>query len=138
MSIEVNTTFIIGILTVAGYSVNDTIVVFDRIRENIIRHPDQAFDRLVNTSIVETIGRSLNTSFTTFLVVLAMLLIGGPSIRGLLLVVAIGVIVGTYSSIFIASQFLVMWDRGEFSKVFRLGKRTQNALTTGLLTLIPR
>ena len=67
-----------------------------------------------------------------------MLLIGGPSIRGLLLVVAIGVIVGTYSSIFIASQFLVMWDRGEFSKVFRLGKRTQNALTTGLLPLIPR
>ena len=96
-SVEVNTTFIIGILTVAGYSVNDTIVVFDRIRENVIRHPDQAFDRLVNTSIIETLGRSLNTSFTTFLVVLAMLLIGGPSIRGLLLVVAIGVIVGTYS-----------------------------------------
>jgi len=138
LSIEVNTTFIIGILTVAGYSVNDTIVVFDRIRENIIRHPDQAFDRLVNTSIIETIGRSLNTSFTTFLVVLAMLLIGGPSIRGLLLVVAIGIIVGTYSSIFVASQFLVMWDKGEFGKVFRLGRRTQNAVTTGLLALIPR
>ena len=138
LSIEVNTTFIIGILTVAGYSVNDTIVVFDRIRENIIRHPDQAFDRLVNTSIIETIGRSLNTSFTTFLVVLAMLLIGGPSIRGLLLVVAIGIIVGTYSSIFVASQFLVMWDKGELGKVFRLGRRTQNAVTTGLLALIPR
>lgn len=122
-SLEVNTTFIIGILTVAGYSVNDTIVVFDRIRENVIRHPDQAFDRLVNISIIETLGRSLNTSFTTFLVVLAMLLIGGPSIRGLLLVVAIGVIVGTYSSIFVASQFLVMWDRGEIGRVFRRGRK---------------
>ena len=138
LSVEVNTTFIIGILTVAGYSVNDTIVVFDRIRENVIRHPDQAFDRLVNTSIIETLGRSLNTSFTTFLVVLAMLLIGGPSIRGLLLVVAIGVIVGTYSSIFVASQFLVIWDRGEFGKVFRLGRKTAETAATGLFRIIPR
>ena len=138
LSVEVNTTFIIGILTVAGYSVNDTIVVFDRIRENVIRHPDQAFDRLVNTSIIETLGRSLNTSFTTLLVVLAMLLIGGPSIRGLLLVVAIGVIVGTYSSIFVASQFLVIWDRGEFGKVFRLGRKTAETAATGLFRIIPR
>ena len=138
LSVEVNTTFIIGILTVAGYSVNDTIVVFDRIRENVIRHPDQAFDRLVNTSIIETLGRSLNTSFTTLLVVLAMLLIGGPSIRGLLLVVAIGVIVGTYSSIFVASQFLVIWDRGELGKVFRLGRKTAETAATGLFRIIPR
>ena len=138
LDIEVNTTFIIGILTVAGYSVNDTIVVFDRIRENVMRHPDQAFDRLVNASIIETIGRSLNTSFTTFLVVLAMLLIGGPSIRGLLLVVAIGVIVGTYSSIFVASQFLVIWDRGEFGKMIRLGRTTATNAATGLLRIIPK
>ena len=138
LAVEVNTTFIIGILTVAGYSVNDTIVVFDRIRENVIRHPDQAFDRLVNTSIIETLGRSLNTSFTTLLVVLAMLLIGGPSIRGLLLVVAIGVIVGTYSSIFVASQFLVIWDRGELGKVFRLGRKTAETAATGLFRIIPR
>ena len=137
-SLEVNTTFIIGILTVAGYSVNDTIVVFDRIRENVIRHPDQAFDRLVNASIIETIGRSLNTSFTTLLVVLAMLLIGGASIRGLLLVVAIGVIIGTYSSIFVASQFLVIWDKGEFGKMFRLGRKTAITATTGLFRLTPR
>ena len=138
LSIEVNTTFIIGILTVAGYSVNDTIVVFDRIRENVIRHPDRAFDSLVNSSIIETVARSLNTSFTTFLILLAMLLIGGPSIRGLLLVVAIGVIVGTYSSIFIASQFLVIWDRGEIGSLFRLGRRAPTAAATGLLHLIGR
>ena len=136
LDMEVNRTFIIGILTVAGYSVNDTIVVFDRIRENVIRHPDRAFPALVNTSIIETVGRSLNTSFTTFLVLLAMLLIGGASIRGLLLVVAIGVVVGTYSSIFIASQFLVIWERGEFGTLLRLGRRAPGAAATGLLHLL--
>jgi preprotein translocase subunit SecF len=127
INLEVNATFIIGILTVAGYSVNDTIVVFDRIRESVIRHPERAFDALVNQAIIETLGRSLNTSFTTFLVLLAMLLIGGASLRGLLLVVAIGVVVGSYSSIFIASQFLVIWDRGEFSRAFRPGRRAPAA-----------
>jgi preprotein translocase subunit SecF len=137
INMEVNSTFIIGLLTVAGYSVNDTIVVFDRIRESIIRHPERAFDSLVNQSIIETLGRSLNASFTTFLVLLAMLLIGGPSLRGLLLVVALGVVVGTYSSIFIASQFLVIWDRGEFGRAFRLGRRAP-AAAAGLLHLIGR
>jgi len=127
---EVNATFIIGILTVAGYSVNDTIVVFDRIRENVIRHPEREFTSLVNTSIVETIGRSMNTSLTTFVVLLALLLIGGDSIRGLILVVAAGVIVGTYSSIFIASQFLVIWDRKEFRSIFQLRKNRTESSTS--------
>ena len=117
LGMEVNSMFIVGILTVAGYSVNDTIVIFDRIRENVIRYPDRPLDSVVNLSIVETVGRSINTSFTTFTVLLAMLLIGGASIRELLLVVAIGVIVGTYSSIFIASQFIVIWERGEFGRL---------------------
>ena len=117
LGMEVNSMFIVGILTVAGYSVNDTIVIFDRIRENVIRYPDRALESTVNLSIVETVGRSINTSFTTFTVLLAMLLIGGASIRELLLVVAIGVIVGTYSSIFIASQFIVIWERGEFGRI---------------------
>ena len=82
IDMEVNSMFIVGILIVAGYSVNDTIVVFDRIRENVIRHPDRQLDGLVNLSIMDTVGRSLNTSFTTLFVLLAMLLIGGPSIRG--------------------------------------------------------
>ena len=117
LGMEVNSMFIVGILTVAGYSVNDTIVIFDRIRENVIRYPDRPLDSVVNLSIVETVGRSINTSFTTFTVLLAMLLIGGASIRELLLVVAIGVIVGTYSSLFIASQFIVIWERGEFHRL---------------------
>ena len=130
IGMEVNATFIIGILTVAGYSVNDTIVVFDRIRENVIRHPEREFGSLVNTSIIETVGRSLNTSLTTLVVLLALLLIGGDSIRGLILVVAAGVIVGTYSSIFIASQFLVIWDRKEFRSIFQLRRNRTEPSTS--------
>ncbi len=135
---EVNSMFIVGILIVAGYSVNDTIVVFDRIRENVARSPDRDLGALVNLSIMDTIGRSLNTSFTTLFVLVAMLLIGGPSIRGLLLVVAIGAIVGTYSSIFIASQFLVMWDRGEIGRFFRRGRRAPAVAASSLMHLIGR
>ncbi len=127
LGMEVNAMFIVGILTVAGYSVNDTIVVFDRIRENTIRVPDRRLEDTVNLSIIESVGRSVNTSFTTLMVLLAMLLIGGESIRELLLVVAIGVVVGTYSSIFIAAQFLVIWERREFGRVFSLGRREATA-----------
>ena len=131
---EVNSMFIVGLLIVAGYSVNDTIVVFDRIRENVSRHPDRDLGGLVNLSIMETMGRSLNTSLTTLFVLIAMLLIGGPSIRELLLVLAIGAVVGTYSSIFIASQFLVMWDRGEISR-FGRARRTAATATSSLFSL---
>ena len=116
---EVNAMFIVGLLTVLGYSVNDTIVVFDRIRENVARNVDRPLPGLVNTSIMESIGRSLNTSLTTLLVLTALLLLGGPTIRGFLMVLIIGVVVGTYSSVCIASQFLVAWDRGEVRKVLR-------------------
>ena len=124
ISLEVNSMFIVGLLIVAGYSVNDTIVVFDRIRENVSRHPDRELAPMVNLSIMESVGRSLNTSITTLVVLLAMLFIGGTSIRELLLVLAIGAAAGTYSSIFIASQYLVMWDRGEVGRFFRRGPAT--------------
>ena len=119
INLEVNSMFIVGLLIVAGYSVNDTIVVFDRIRENVSRSPDRDLANTVNLSIMESIGRSMNTSITTLVVLLAMLFIGGHSIRELLLVLAIGAVAGTYSSIFIASQYLVMWDRGESGRVCR-------------------
>lgn len=110
--IQVNAIFIVGILTVIGYSVNDTIVVFDRIRENQLRLPNRVFSETVNLAINESIGRSLNTSVTTSLVILAMLLFGGDSLRDFLIVLLLGVIIGTYSSIFIAAQFLVFWEEG--------------------------
>ncbi len=127
IGMEVNSMFIVGVLIVAGYSVNDTIVVFDRIRENLLRYPDRPLGTTVNQSIMDTVGRSLNTSFTTLFILLALLLMGGPSIRELLLVVAVGAIIGTYSSIFVASQFLVIWERGEIGRALRFRRRTAAA-----------
>ena len=138
INMEVNSMFIVGLLAVAGYSVNDTIVVLDRIRENVTRHPDSPLPAMVNLSVLESMGRSLNTSFTTLFVLLAMLLIGGESIRVLLLVLAIGAVVGTYSSIFIASQFLVIWDQGEGGKLLGRGLRAPATAATALLHLIGR
>ena len=111
---EVNAIFIVGILTVIGYSVNDTIVIFDRIRENVTLAPGRDFRSTVNLSINESIARSLGTSITTITVILAMLLFGGASLRDFLIVLLAGVLVGTYSSIFIAAQVLVLWDKRSF------------------------
>ena len=119
VNLEVNAMFITGLLTVIGYSVNDTIVVFDRIRENIARLPTERLANSVNTSLLETLGRSMNTSLTLIFVILAMLLLGGDSIRNFLLVLMIGVISGTYSSICIASQLLVSWETGEAGRLLR-------------------
>jgi len=119
IGLEVNAMFIVGLLTVLGYSVNDTIVVFDRIRENVARSIDRPIEEVVNESVLQSLGRSLNTSLTTLVVLIALLLLGGPTIKELLLALAIGVVSGTYSSIAVASQLLVIWERGEFRKVLR-------------------
>ena len=109
--IEVNTMFLIALLTVIGYSVNDTIVVFDKIRENVLLYANSQFYEVLNLSISETIGRSLNTSFTLLVTLLALLMFGGATIREFLYVLIIGVIAGTYSSIAIATQVLVSWEQ---------------------------
>ena len=112
LNIEVNAMFITGILAVVGYSVNDTIVVFDRIRENTARRVSREMASTINISIMESLGRSLTTSITTMTVILALLLMGGGTIESLLYTLLIGVIVGTYSSIAIASQLLMVWEQG--------------------------
>ena len=117
IGVEVNAIFIVGILTVIGYSVNDTIVIFDRLRENQLIAPNRAFRATVNLSINETITRSLATSITTATVVLAMLLFGGATLRDFLVVLLTGVIVGSYSSIFVASNLLVAWESGTLGKI---------------------
>ena len=103
--------FLVELLTIIGYSVNDTIVVFDKIRENVLIYTNRKFTEVVNLSISETLGRSLNTSFTLLLTLLALFLFGGATIREFLYVLIIGVVAGTYSSIAIASQILVVWDQ---------------------------
>ena len=116
--IEVNTMFLIAVLTVIGYSVNDTIVVFDKIRENVLIHVNRPFTEIVNLSISETIGRSINTSFTLLITLAALLLFGGATIREFLYVLLIGVVAGTYSSIGIASQVLVSWEQKSLGRLF--------------------
>lgn len=116
MNVEVDAMFITGALTVLGYSVHDTIVVFDRIRENVTRGISRDFSLTVNSSLMETLGRSLNTGITTLLVLIALFLIGGVTIRYFILVMLLGITVGTYSSIFVASQLLVVWEKREWRR----------------------
>jgi len=107
-SMEINQAFIAAILTVIGYSLNDTVVVFDRIREYIAEHTKWEFDTTVNAALNSTLSRTLNTSLTTLIVLLSIFIFGGESIRGFMFALIIGVIVGTYSSVFIATP--VMYD----------------------------
>lgn len=108
--VEVDTLFITALLTVMGFSVHDTIVVFDRIRENLRKSINLPFEKVVNNSILETLNRSLNTSLTVILVLFALLSFGGESIRWFVAALLIGVVSGTYSSIFNASPLLVVWE----------------------------
>ncbi|MBT3689923.1 protein translocase subunit SecF [bacterium] len=101
--------FVTALLTILGFSVHDSIVTFDRVRENLHRHQDETFEVVVNRSVNETIVRSLNTSLTTLFVLLAIYLFGGETIHNFVLTLMLGVIIGTYSSIFVASPLLVVW-----------------------------
>jgi preprotein translocase subunit SecF len=110
IGLEVDALFVTAMLTVIGFSVHDTIVVFDRIRENKIRHAGEPFAAIVNHSLLQTVGRSLNTSLTTILVLTALLLFGSDAIRAFVFAMVIGILSGTYSSIFNASMLLVTWQ----------------------------
>lgn len=109
--IEVDSMFVTAMLTVLGFSVHDTIVVFDRIRENLKKYAGQSLEFVINHSITQTIVRSLNTGLTVLFVLLALLLFGGDTIRYFVLALFIGIITGTYSSIFVASPLLVVWEK---------------------------
>lgn len=117
LNVEVDTLFITALLTTIGFSVHDTIVVFDRIRENLRRYKDLAFEKVVNNSLLETFARSLNTSLTAVFVLIALLLFGGATIKIFVLALLIGIITGTYSSIFIAAPLLVVWHNLRSKKV---------------------
>lgn len=120
--VQVDVLFITAILTIMGFSVHDTIVVFDRIRENITNNiKGSSFETIINNSITETVARSLNTSITVVFVLFTMALFGGETIRWFIIAFMIGVIIGTYSSIFIASPLLLEWhnfdQNGGFKKL---------------------
>ncbi len=120
--IQIDSLFITALLTVVGFSVHDTIVVFDRIRENMQRRTSETFDEVVNASLVQTLARSLNTSLTVIFTLSALTLFGGSgSVHNFTLALLIGIVSGTYSSIFNASMLLVIWEKGELN--FGRGRR---------------
>jgi len=111
--VQVDALFVTAMLTVIGFSVHDTIVVYDRVRENRARHAGEPFDEIVNHSILQTIGRSITTSLTVVITLLALLLFGGAAINNFLIALIIGIVSGTYSSIFVAAPLLVDWHLWE-------------------------
>lgn len=119
IDVEIDKEFVVAILTVIGFSVHDSIVVFDRIRETVGRGESRTFADAVNASLLQTLSRSLNTSFTLVFALLALMLMGGESIREFLWAMLIGTIAGTYSSICIAAQILVSWDEGDAPRLYR-------------------
>jgi preprotein translocase subunit SecF len=119
---QVDALFLTALLTVASFSVHDTIVVFDRIRENLVLHRRLDYETVVNHSIVQTLDRSINTQLTVMLTLLALALFGGVTIRHFVVTLLIGVFSGTYSSIFNAAPLLVVWENGEWLNLFRRRK----------------
>lgn len=107
---EIDSLFVVAALTVMGFSVHDTIVVFDRIRENLRNRIGASLEDVVNDSVIETIARSLNTSLTVLVVLLALYLLGGASTKNFVLALVVGIAIGTYSSIFVASPLLIVWQ----------------------------
>jgi preprotein translocase subunit SecF len=117
LGLEVDALFLTALLTIISFSVHDTIVVFDRIRENLIaRRSSETFDDVVNHSIVQTLPRSINTQLTSVFTLTALLLFGGASIRNFVMILLIGLLSGTYSSIFNAAQLLVVWEHQEWRR----------------------
>jgi preprotein translocase subunit SecF len=113
---EVDALFLTALLTVIGFSVHDTIVVFDRVRENMRRHRGESFEDIVNHSIIQTLDRSINTQLTSLFTLVALYLFGGVTIKQFTLWLIIGIISGTYSSIFNAAQILVVWENREYTR----------------------
>ena len=108
--VQIDALFVTAMLTIIGFSVHDTIVVLDRVRENKARHAGEPFDQIVNHSILQTFGRSIMTSLTVVLTLLALLLFGGAAIQDFILALLIGIVSGTFSSIFVASPIVVDWN----------------------------
>lgn len=116
LHVEIDISFVAALLTVLGFSVHDTIVVFDRVRENLLKKSSLSFAETVNASLNQTLGRSINTVLTVLFTLLAIYLFGGESVHNFALTLIIGITSGAYSSIFIASPLLVTWSRGERRK----------------------
>lgn len=124
---EVDSLFLTALLTVIGFSVHDTVVVFDRVRENSLVHRNLSYEKVVNHSLVQTLGRSLKTQFTVMLTLLALVLFGGVTIFHFSMILLIGIFSGTYSSIFNAAPILIVWENREWNDWFKPKKKEKEA-----------
>ena len=116
LRIEIDLTIVAAFLTIVGYSLNDTIVVFDRIRENVVKHARESLDSIVNISLNSTLGRTIVTSLTTFVVVFSLFLFGGEVIKNFAFALIVGIFVGTYSSIYVASPVMMYFEKRALAK----------------------
>ena len=124
LNVQVDVLFVTALLTVLSFSVHDTIIVFDRIREMSRKHPRVPFKELVNGAILQTLGRSINNSMTVIIMLSALVLLGGETIRWFAVALLVGAITGTYSSTFTAAPILVVWDEVAAKlKHYRLAKQ---------------
>jgi preprotein translocase subunit SecF len=123
--VEVDSLFIVALLTIVGFSVNDTVVIYDRIRETIALNPDRSIDDIVDTAVNQTLSRSINTTLTTLLPLISIFLFGGETLKFFALALIVGFVAGVYSSIFIASTLLALWR-----------ERTEKVVTTGAGDLV--
>lgn len=121
-NVEIGVPFIVALLTIVGYSINDTVVVFDRVRENLLRRASENFEEVVNISINQTFGRSINTVLTVLFSLVAIYFFGGDTLKYFVLAMIIGIAVGAYSSVFIAAPFLVTWWKRKLNRVDRPSK----------------
>jgi preprotein translocase subunit SecF len=121
---KVDSLFVAGVLAIVGISVNNIVVVFDRIRENLKRGVSSDFAVVANCGIMESVGRSLNTGLATLFVIVALYLLGGVTIQNLILALLVGITTGIYSSLCIAGQLLVVWEKGDWSALLPWSKKT--------------
>ncbi|MBC7288402.1 MAG: protein translocase subunit SecF [Armatimonadetes bacterium] len=128
--VELNSWFVAAILTVIGYSINDSVIIFDRIRENRGRHRHSPLAPIVNASLLETMTRSINTTLTTLFTLIALFLLGGPVIQGFALAMLIGITTGAYSSIFLAAPIVAIWDQWSRARAGLPARTTRPALAT--------
>jgi preprotein translocase subunit SecF len=125
-AIELDSMFISATLTVIGFAVHDTITVFDRIRENMVRHAGEPIDDIINHSLTQTLVRSLSTGMTVILTLIALYLFGGVTLRNFILALLVGITAGTYGSIFNASMLLYSWEAGEIGALFGRRRETRS------------
>ena len=130
LRVELNSWFVAAVLTVLGFSMHDTVIIMDRIRENRRLHRFTPFHDIVNASLLQTMARSINTVFTVLLTLFALAIFGGETLRGFSVALIIGIILGAYSSIFNASQLVVVWDRYSRNKKKAEEPRTRRSATT--------